>query len=78
MSTDIQQLVEQITDARAAYHELITGRSPRVVIDQNGERVEFTPASRQQLYSYISQLQAQIDEASAVVAYPRGPATVIF
>lgn len=70
-------LDEQLSDARDAYHDLVTGRAARVVIDANGERVEFVPSSRQALYLYIQQLETQV--ASAVVpTVPRGPARFLF
>jgi gpW len=49
-----------LTDARQKYHALVTGVSPRVVVDANGERVEFTGANKQALYNYITQLEAQL------------------
>ena len=36
----------------------MTGRAARIVIDQNGERVEFVAANRAALYTYIQQLKA--------------------
>lgn len=49
-----------LEEARKAYHALMTGTSARVVVDQNGERVEFTAANGPKLYSYIMQLEAQL------------------
>lgn len=49
-----------LTEARKAYHALMTGTSPRVVVDQNGERVEFTAANGPKLYAYIQQLEMQL------------------
>lgn len=53
-------LQEQLDDAKRAFHELLTGSLARVVVDQNGERVEFTNANRGALAQYIQQLEAQI------------------
>jgi hypothetical protein len=74
MSPTIQPIVEKLTEARAAYHDLLMGRTARVVIDQNGERVEFVPANRQQLYLYIQSLELQL----ATPSINRGPAGVTF
>lgn len=52
-----QQLLDE---ANAAYHKLQTGTMARVVVDVDGSRVEFTPANKQWLYSYILQLQAKL------------------
>lgn len=53
-------LAEQLADAKAAYHELLVGRSARVFVDQNGERVEYTAANRADLRKYIQELEAEI------------------
>lgn len=51
---------ELLIQAEQAYHLLMTGKSPRVVVDQNGERVEFTVASSTKLLQYIQRLRNQI------------------
>jgi putative alpha-1,2-mannosidase len=53
-------LQQQLAEARHAYHMLNTGRMARVFVDQNGERVEFTAATRTGLYNYIMQLESQV------------------
>jgi len=53
-------LTTRLADARSAYHSLMTGISARVVVDQNGDRVEFTAANRSALASYIIQLESQL------------------
>lgn len=67
---------QQLADAKAAYHSLMTGTAPRVVVDQNGERVEFTQTTKQQLYAYIRELESTTTPATPVV-YP-GPARFLF
>lgn len=52
-----EQLQLQLTQAEMAYHSLMLGKSPRVVVDQNGERVEFTVASAGKLLQYIERLR---------------------
>lgn len=49
---------QRLAEAKAAYHSLVTGTMARVVVDQNGERVEFTSAKKADLYAYIQELQA--------------------
>lgn len=49
-----------LRDAEKAYHQLVTGTQPRVVVDQNGERVEFTAANKTVLYQYIMQLKSTL------------------
>ena len=70
-----------LNEARKAYHSLMTGTSARVVVDQNGERVEFVAANKQALLAYITQLEQQLGvpcgtEISPSSAYH--PATFTF
>lgn len=65
-------LEEKLADAEVAYHELLLGRSARVFVDQNGERVEYTAANRDSLLAYINRLQREINTAT-----PKGPLRVI-
>lgn len=51
---------EQLVQAQNAYHQLMTGKLPKVVVDQSGERVEFTTANSSKLLAYIQSLQAQL------------------
>ena len=51
---------EQLDDAKAQYHLLVTGQQARVFVDQNGERVEYTAANRQALAAYIQRLERQV------------------
>lgn len=62
-------------EARAAYHRLMLGLSPRVVVDQNGERVEYTAANAPRLQQYIAGLEMQLGLTTAA---QRGPAGVCF
>lgn len=50
----------QLNDARSAYHKLQTGVMPRVIVDQNGDRVEFTAANATRLYNYVQQLEQEL------------------
>lgn len=51
---------ERLTQAEDAYHQLMLGQSARVVVDQNGERVEYTPANSTKLAAYITELKRQL------------------
>lgn len=62
MTTNAEKLVA----AEAAYHKLVIGTAARVVVDQNGERVEFTAASRAALYNYILTLRTEIAGGNSV------------
>ena len=52
---------EQLAQAEEAYHQLMLGNKPLVVVDQNGERVEFTRANATQLKKYIDGLRLEIN-----------------
>jgi hypothetical protein len=69
-----QQLLDE---ANLAYHRLQTGVMPRVVVDVDGSRVEFTAANSGKLYSYILQLQQQIGAANGLPSSIR-PAQFVF
>lgn len=69
-------LTEQLTEARAAYHDLMTGKAVRVVVDMSGERVEFVSANSQKLYTYIQSLERQIAPAPSIPV--NAPARFIF
>lgn len=70
-------LTEQLASARQAYHSLQTGTMARVVVDQNGERVEFVAANKANLYAYIQQLEALCPTPCAVPSIG-GPAGFVF
>lgn len=65
------QLQTWLIEAELALHKLATGQTVIVVIDQNGERVEYSRSSMANLRAYIGDLKAQIAQAGGT-----GPATV--
>ena len=73
-----QQLVEMITDAREQYHALLTGKAARVVVDSNGERLEFVAANRPALYAYIQNLESQLSALSQGSQQASGPLHFFF
>lgn len=54
---DLQAKLKQ---AEQAYHNLMTGQSARVFVDQNGERIEYTAINARNLQAYINTLKSQI------------------
>ena len=50
---------EKLDQAREAYHALQTGKAASVYVDQNGERVEYLPATVRNLAAYITELEMQ-------------------
>lgn len=72
----LQQLTERLERAELAYDALMVGESARVVVDSNGERVEYTSANATRLEAYIEKLKWQI--ANFGKPPRRGPAGVLF
>ena len=62
-------LISRLEEARSAYHALNTGTLAKVIVDQNGERVEFNTANKLALAQYIKELETALGIASAN-AYP--------
>lgn len=67
----------KLKEARDAYHSLRTGTAPRVVVDQNGSRVEYAVANSTGLYAYIQELEALCGCAVPIPSM-RGPARFTF
>lgn len=58
--TQLAILKVRLAEAELAYHQLALGGQARVIVDQNGERVEFTAGNKGTLAQYIVTLKAQI------------------
>lgn len=62
-------LQERLTEAEQAQHDLLTGKSVRVYVDHNGERIEYTAANRAALAAYIADLKRQISGTATGALY---------
>ncbi len=69
-------LAEQLRAAKQAYHDLMTGKSTRVVVDSDGSRVEYGPANVDRLRAYVAELEAQV--ASGATTSRRRPIIPMF
>ena len=69
---------QNLDAARKAYHDLITGKMARVVVDQNNERVEFVATNAFRLQAYIQSLEAECAAEAAGSGKTRGPLGFIF
>lgn len=67
-----------LTEAEGAYRRLIVGKQPRVVVDSNGERVEFTAVSADKLRAYIQDLQRRIGALTGCAGGPQATRPVGF
>lgn len=52
-------LGQKIKDLEKQYEDLISGRKARVLVDQNGERIEFNAGDRLALSRYIAVIKAE-------------------
>lgn len=71
--TDVETLQTWLSEARVAYRSLVTGKSVRVFVDQNGERIEYTAANAARLAAWIQEIQAAIDALQNGRSRPAGP-----
>jgi hypothetical protein len=53
-------LEKRLAEAEDSYHALMMGRSLKVFVDQNGERVEYSGSTALQLSKYIAELKRQL------------------
>ena len=60
---------EMLNEARVAYFRISTGQSVAVVIDQNGERIEFQKANLTALADLIRKMEMDLSVASSTDAY---------
>lgn len=65
-----EDIQTKLTAAEAAYDRLMLGRSPRVFVDSNGERVEYTAVSATRLYAYVAELRTQLATCLGTTATP--------
>jgi gpW len=61
---------QKLVQAEDAYHRLMVGGQPLVVVDQNGERVEYTRANSLQLSAYIAQLRRELASPGSTTSLP--------
>lgn len=57
---EIATYTARLAEAENALHLLLTGSQARVVVDSNGERVEFSAANAARLRAYIDELKSML------------------
>lgn len=73
MAVDTVIIRERLTRAREQYDKLMNGKAVRVIVDQNGERVEFSAVKSGDLAQYIRELEQQLGAATGGLPVVRGP-----
>lgn len=58
-------LVERLAQAEEALHNLLMGGHARVIVDSNGERVEYTAGNATRLRSYIYEIKLRLGVRTA-------------
>lgn len=53
-------LAQQLADAEAAYHQLLTGQAAVSFTDQSGEKLDYPSADAPKLAAYIQTLAAAV------------------
>lgn len=66
----IEELKTQLSEAKQAYHNLLTGQAV-VSFSRNGRETRFTQANKNELKAYINELETLINGSSS---RRRGPA----
>ena len=74
---EITQLNAQIVEAKAAFQALMLGQSAVVIVNRNGERVEYNQTSRRDLAAYIATMEQQLMNGGSLLRVSP-PAGVIF
>lgn len=70
------ETIALLREAKAAYHDLVLGLHPKVIVHQNGQRVEYTSTNRGALKSYITELEASLGSSNGQTV--SGPMRVFF
>jgi len=69
-----EELTALLKEAEQAYHELAIGQSVKVIVHQNGQRVEYNSTTLPRLRTYIQDLKSQLGLPTA----PRPPMRAFF
>ncbi len=76
MSCVVPITADELAALKKDYRDLISGNKARVVVDQNGERVEFSSANASRLYLMIQEQEALL--CPSTPARPNRPMGFIF
>lgn len=60
----------KIANLELHYEQLISGQKARVLVDQNGERIEFNGGNQRVLFAYIASLKDQYAKGCKVGVSP--------
>lgn len=69
----LAQLRALHADAFAKYHQLRTGQTARVYVDQSGERIEYSAVKASSLRAYVLELEHQIADLESGRSSYNGP-----
>lgn len=64
-TVDLVLVRARLVEAEAAYHSVLMGGAVKVVVDQNGERIEFTAVNTSKLAAYILYLKSLLGEGDS-------------
>lgn len=69
-TVDCAALAARIQSLETAHDDLIAGRKARVLVDQNGERIEFNGGDARRLWSHIQSLKYTYGKECTTCAKP--------
>lgn len=69
---------ELLAEAKAAYHDLMTGGQPVQVRDSDGSSIQYTRADASRLRAYIKELEAEIAAEASGRPTVRRPMRLVF
>jgi len=71
-STQCSELATRIARLQDSYEQLLEGRKARVLVDQNGERIEFNGGNARSLLTYINGLKDEYAKGCNIGTSPIG------
>ena len=70
--TECADLAARIARLQDSYEQLLEGRKARVLVDQNGERIEFNGGNSRSLLTYINGLKDEYAKGCGLGTSPIG------
>ena len=64
---------ELLSEAKAAYHRLVTGAAAVEIRDSNGESIRYTSANASRLKAYIAELEGELAGTRTTARRPLRP-----
>lgn len=73
MSLTVEEITQNLAEARAALHALQIGQSAVEIRDSNGDSIRYTPANVSRLRAYIGELEQMLRGRNGRAVKPMVP-----